>query len=162
MSFFSRKFWNHRHHINHHHYDGQLLDMHRLLSALLSTECMSRAELTAKLGGETPSLDDTLSELEQRRIIKREKRPDDKFNEDSGEMFSLTATGRKSAEWHKKHVDSFSKRVAGALSEEEKEQLNAIREKLYQNGGGDEFAHFHFRGAHFGFNEDTGDGGGSK
>lgn len=114
---------------------------------LLEKGAIPQSELVEIVDIKAPSLSETLTRLERRRLIKRDNSSDDKRNN----IISLTKTGERLAKNYQKFSHRFEKQMFGSLSEEEKEQLMTILGKMHANIDRDENSHFHFRGGHFGF-----------
>jgi DNA-binding MarR family transcriptional regulator len=120
-----------------------------ILTAILRQGPTTQSELLEIVDSELRSLNETLSQLEKQRLIKRSKQ---RGEGSQGDVFSLTKTGEMFARRFQIH-EYFTQNISESLSEGEKEQLTAILEKLRSTTGGDEYSHFHFRGSHFGFDD---------
>jgi DNA-binding MarR family transcriptional regulator len=123
----------------------RFLNQGKVLMAILRKGPTTQGELLEIVDNDPQHLSETLSVLEKQRSIKRSKQ--------RREVFSLTKTGEMKARRFQIH-DLFTRNMSGSLSDEEKDQLTAIITKLHSNTDGEEFSHFHFRGSHFGFNDD--------
>ncbi|MDR1300327.1 MAG: MarR family transcriptional regulator [Candidatus Nomurabacteria bacterium] len=147
MNNFRNMFFHHMHHINRH--SNHLFGQEKILTTLLEKGALTQSELMEIADIKAPSLSETLSKLERRRLIKRDNSSDDKRSN----IISLTKNGERLAKGHKKFHDKFEKRMFGSLTEDEKEQLAIILEKMHTNIDDDRRSRFHFRGSHFGLND---------
>ncbi|GHT91008.1 hypothetical protein FACS1894140_0710 [Spirochaetia bacterium] len=118
----------------------------KVLSAISRKGSITQSELLKTTDYEPQYLSEILSELERQKSIKHGKQDD---------VFSVTKTGEMKAQRFQIH-DLFTRNMSGSLSDEEKDQLTAIIEKLHSNAGGGEVSHFHFHGSHFGFDHRLG------
>jgi DNA-binding MarR family transcriptional regulator len=151
MNNFHNAFFHHMHHINRH--SGHMFGQEKILTTLLEKGAMTQSDLLGIIDIKAPSLSETLSKLEKKKLVKR----DDSAKDKRSNVISLTEDGEKLAKGYRKFRDRFEKRMFGALNEEEKEQMMTLLEKMHANIDKDEHSHFHFRGGHFGFdhyNED--------
>jgi DNA-binding MarR family transcriptional regulator len=128
-------FFHHIHHLDRRRAD-RFFGQGKVLTAILRKGPTTQSELLEIVDSET------LAELEKRRLIKREDKRSD--------VFALTKRGEMIAKRFQIH-EYFTQNISESLSDEEKDQLTTIIEKLHSNKRSEEFAHFHFRGSHFGF-----------
>jgi DNA-binding MarR family transcriptional regulator len=143
---FARRFQNLNRHADRFFGQGPIL------TAILRKGPATQSELLKIVDSERPSVDGmsfgkTLAELEKRRLIKRSKR---QREDKQGDVFSLTKKGEIFAKRFQVH-EYFTQNISKSLSDEEKEQLTTILEKLRSDTGGGGYSHFHFRGSHFDF-----------
>ncbi|GHV02541.1 hypothetical protein FACS189485_03220 [Spirochaetia bacterium] len=145
-NFYNMVFFHNIHHVKRHidHFFGH----GQVLTALLQKGPLAQSELLEIVDSKRQSADGahgiplgkTLSELEKRRLIKREGK--------GGDVFSLTKRGEHFAgrlQIHERLIQ-----MSESLSEEEKDQFTVILEKMRSNRD-EAFSHFHFRGSHFDF-----------
>jgi DNA-binding MarR family transcriptional regulator len=130
------------HHINRHSSD--LFGQNKILGALLEKGDLTQNQLAEIIDISAPSLSGSLDKLEKKALIKRTGNKDDKRSN----IISLTNGGMSLAERFQRHKNQFEDKMFGNLTNEEKEQLANILEKMHANIDPDEHAHFHFPGRH--------------
>jgi DNA-binding MarR family transcriptional regulator len=115
----------------------------KILEILADKGSMTQNELLEIMKVKAPSLSESLAKLEKQKMIKRKVDPKD----GRGNIVMLTLHGK----WHNEHFrkmrEMYSDNIFSSLSEDEKEQLTTILEKLHMQDGA--HAHVHFRGHHF-------------
>jgi DNA-binding MarR family transcriptional regulator len=136
--------WMFYHHIQHiNHYKQWFTGQGKILAILLENKDMSQNKLLEIVGIKAPSLSEALNKMEKQKLIKRKNNPKD----GRANIISLTLRGKQYAERSKKMSEHHSDKMFESLTEDEKEQLMTILEKLHKNAGDD--MHVHFRGRHF-------------
>lgn len=140
-------------------HDKNQFVQNRILTELLSRTALTQELLRKKIRAEESLLSETLTQLERRGLLKWNKCPADRGKD----ILTLTPAGKEIAERYKRHRERFARQFE-TLSEEEREQFGALFDKIHAHNRGEEFSHFHYRGRHFGIDEDDSgtDGGGDK
>jgi DNA-binding MarR family transcriptional regulator len=135
-------FYHHIKHVNRyrHWFSGQ----GKILEVLLKHKQLSQSKLLEIVDIKAPSLSEALSKMQKQLLITRKTSPSDSREN----IISLTAKGKWQANYFRRMKQHHSDKMFNSLSEEEKEQLTVILEKLHM--GEDDHMHVHFRGHHFG------------
>lgn len=117
--------------MGHSAFDGKS-SQNRILSILSKTEHMTQRELTEQLGIRPGSASEIIKKLESAGWILRESNDEDRRTVN----ISLTDAGKVRVEEHAEQFGSTNQELFDCLSEEEKQQLLSLLQKLSQNWHG--------------------------
>jgi DNA-binding MarR family transcriptional regulator len=147
----------HFHHLLHHYWHhihwqhaSRSPAQEKVLLLLLLKGSLAQGELINELRVQASSVSEVINKLEQKKLIKRRKETVGKKEL----WIDLTPMGEKVAKHWQRVQKQYADQFLQVLTEEEREQLVSIMEKLHDQGRRGDKSNFSWRGQHWSHDHD--------